>query len=246
MMHKVYQGDNWSNMEGKIKYSEIFHSVQGEGSLTGVPSVFFRTSFCNLRCSWCDTPYTSHEPENKDITIEEAVSEISKYNCNHVVITGGEPFIQKESLSYLCSILKSKGKHITIETNGTIYHPVPADLISLSPKTSNSTPTKDQTSDGLIKVHERKRVNVKSLREFIQFYNHQFKFVVNFPEDIEEIDHIIDQVGIDPDKVFLMPEGLTTPEILQKEYWLVALCMGKNYRYSDRLHVRLWSDRRGV
>ncbi|MFB3041869.1 MAG: radical SAM protein [Candidatus Poribacteria bacterium] len=85
-----------------MKFSEIFYTIQGEGKLVGVPSVFFRTSYCNLRCVWCDTPYTSWTPENKDITVTEAVEAINKYNCKHVVLTGGEPFIQTRELTKLC------------------------------------------------------------------------------------------------------------------------------------------------
>ena len=229
-----------------IKYSEIFHSVQGEGSLVGTPSVFFRTSYCNLRCSWCDTPYTSHKPENKDIDIEEAIDKICAYDCDHVVITGGEPFIQEGQLRELCEGLSLSNKHITIETNGTICFPVIANLISCSPKTRNSFPTLDQVSERGQERHEKLRYNPKVLKTFIKEYHHQFKFVINTPEDLVEIKKIVEDIGIDPQNVFLMPEGRTTPEILQKEYWVIEKCIKLGYRYSDRLQVRLWSDRRGV
>ena len=86
-----------------MKYSELFYTIQGEGILIGVPSVFFRTSYCNLRCIWCDTPYTSWEPEDKRISINKIAEEIAKYSCTHIVITGGEPFIQTEEVVTLCN-----------------------------------------------------------------------------------------------------------------------------------------------
>ncbi|HIB89418.1 TPA: 7-carboxy-7-deazaguanine synthase QueE, partial [Candidatus Poribacteria bacterium] len=126
-----------------MKYSELFYTIQGEGMLIGVPSVFFRMSYCNLRCIWCDTPYTSWEPEDKHISVNKVVKEITKYNCRHVVITGGEPFIQTKELVDLCHELNEGGYHITIETNATVYADVSAHLISMSPKLRNSNPKPD-------------------------------------------------------------------------------------------------------
>ena len=76
-----------------MKISEIFHSIQGEGTLVGVPSVFVRTSGCNLRCTWCDTPYTSWQPEGEERSVSSIVDEVNGYGASHVVITGGEPMI---------------------------------------------------------------------------------------------------------------------------------------------------------
>jgi len=86
-----------------------------------MPSVFFRTSYCNLRCIWCDTPYTSWQPGDKDISVEDAVNAILAYNCPQVVITGGEPFMQAKELTSLCQQLHQQGQHITIETNGPLF-----------------------------------------------------------------------------------------------------------------------------
>lgn len=233
-------------MNDTIKYSEIFKSIQGEGSLTGTPSVFFRTSYCNLLCGWCDTPYTSHEPENKNILLTSALKEILSYDCDHVVITGGEPFVQKKKIEWLCQQLHNQDKHITIETNGTIYHPLIADLISCSPKTRNSMPSLDLVDEHSQRRHESIRVNYESFRKFTEEYDHQFKFVVSNNYDFNEIDEIVKMSNVEPGCVFLMPEGRTKEEIINKEKWLVGQCVNRGYRYSDRLHVRLWDNRRGV
>ena len=106
--------------------SEIFYSIQGEGELTGVPSVFVRTSGCNLRCSWCDTKYASWTPEGEEMDIEDIAAKIEEFACRHVVVTGGEPMIAK-GIHQLATRLKELGKHITIETAATILpeeHPV--------------------------------------------------------------------------------------------------------------------------
>src|SRR5438309_75803 len=94
--------------------SEIFYSLQGEGELTGVPSVFVRTSGCNLRCNWCDTPYASWSPEGTPMSVAEIITEVKKHPARHVVLTGGEPMIAKE-IRALAAELKQSGYHITIE-----------------------------------------------------------------------------------------------------------------------------------
>src|SRR3989442_5688213 len=78
----------------ELKIAELFYSVQGEGSLVGVPSIFVRTSGCNLRCSWCDTPYTSWNPEGDDLSLAVILDRAAQFPAaRHVVITGGEPMI---------------------------------------------------------------------------------------------------------------------------------------------------------
>src|SRR5947199_6637187 len=124
-----------------MKIAEIFYSIQGEGVLTGVPSVFVRTSGCPLHCGWCDTDYTSWKPEGTHHTVAEVVERVAAYPARHVVITGGEPLIAEE-IEALCAALRDKRYHITIETAAVAFKPVACDLASLSPKLSNSTPRK--------------------------------------------------------------------------------------------------------
>ena len=123
-----------------MRIAEIFRSIQGEGSLTGTESVFVRASGCNLRCSFCDTPYASWSPEGEDLAVEEIVGRVAQFDCRHVVLTGGEPMLFAESIP-LCAELRRADRHITIETAGTLYLPVECDLMSISPKLSNSNPS---------------------------------------------------------------------------------------------------------
>jgi 7-carboxy-7-deazaguanine synthase len=122
-----------------MRIAEVFFSVQGEGSLVGVPSVFVRTSGCNLRCTWCDTPYTSWQPEGDDRSLDSILEEVRGFGAKHVVVTGGEPMIAP-AIVQLTERLKQLDLHITIETAGTVLAPVRADLMSISPKLANSTP----------------------------------------------------------------------------------------------------------
>src|SRR5215831_18622011 len=120
----------------ELRIAEIFYSLQGEGSLVGVPSVFVRTSGCNLRCSWCDTPYTSWRPEGTDLTLDQILDEVDAHPARHVVVTGGEPMIAPDILA-LTQRLRARNLHITIETAGTVFEPVACDLMSISPKLAN-------------------------------------------------------------------------------------------------------------
>jgi 7-carboxy-7-deazaguanine synthase len=114
--------------EFRMLVSEIFYSIQGEGELTGIPSVFVRTSGCNLRCSWCDTKYASWTPEGVEMSIEEIIAQVDEFGSRHVVVTGGEPMIAK-GIHQLTVQLKDLGKHITIETAATVLpEGIPCDL----------------------------------------------------------------------------------------------------------------------
>lgn len=233
-----------------MKYSEIYTSIQGEGLHSGVPSVFFRTSYCNIRCSWCDTGYTSWDPENKNISVQDAEKQILDYDYNHVVITGGEPFMWKEELQRLCDLLSKNNKVITIETNATIYVPTSADLISMSPKLSSSTPWSRDPK--WAKKHERDRINIEVICQFlhntwIKDKDYQFKFVIVDGSEIDEIKEIIDNLpNIRNDRIFLMPEGITKQQIEAKQEMVIDLAMRHGFRYCDRLHTRVWGPKRGV
>ena len=144
-----------------MNISEIFYSIQGEGMLTGVPSVFVRTSGCNLRCAWCDTPYTSWEPEGENQTLGGILSTVRRFWANHVVVTGGEPMIAPDIVA-LTEGLKRIDQHITIETAGTVFKPVVCDLMSISPKLANSTPEGPWSAQ-----HDRIRIRTETLAELI-------------------------------------------------------------------------------
>jgi 7-carboxy-7-deazaguanine synthase len=224
-----------------MNVSEIFYSIQGEGFFVGTPSVFFRFSGCPLRCVWCDTPYTSWHPEKNHINHEQALGTIEKFGATHVVFTGGEPFSQAKDLERLCQDL-SHDQMITIETAGVIYHPVEADLISLSPKLSNSVPTDTKFAER----HDKKRLNYEVLAEFNDNYACQWKFVIQSQADLEEVEDLEVQFKLDNQQIYLMPEGRTQKEVSQKSRWLAEVCKENGWRFSPRLHVDIWGDERGV
>jgi 7-carboxy-7-deazaguanine synthase len=220
-----------------MKIAEIFHSLQGEGMLVGVPSVFVRVSGCNLRCKWCDTPYTSWMPEGDELSHEQILSAIRGYKAEHVVITGGEPML----FAPVVRLSKELPMHVTIETAGTVYQPVQCDLMSISPKLAHSTPSGEWAAR-----HEQTRYQPDILRRLMAEFNYQLKFVVSSPKDMDEVDRMVTELGATGERVILMPEG-TRPEVTRERgLWLAEICKREGYRYSPRLHVDLWGDKRGV
>jgi 7-carboxy-7-deazaguanine synthase len=231
-----------------MRIAEIFHSIQGEGELTGVPSVFIRTAGCNLRCAWCDTPYASWKPEGNEMSIVQIMNEVDKHSTRFVVLTGGEPMVAKD-IDALAEQLHANGKHITIETAATIPPGgIKCDLASLSPKLSNSTPGTEAIGSDWIERHERTRRQPDVLRQWVSKYHYQLKFVLSESANLTEIEETIALIGVPvpPWQVQLMPEGTTEEALESRRGSLLAICHDKGYRYCDRLHIHLFGNTRGT
>jgi 7-carboxy-7-deazaguanine synthase len=227
--------------------AETFVSIQGEGKLAGVPSLFVRTSGCNLRCHFCDTPYSSWQASGEHRDITELVALFDAYpNVRHAVVTGGEPMIAK-GIEALVAALKARGLHITIETAGTVYKPLPGvDLWSISPKLASSTPSSTY-EDGLDWAvrHEQTRYNPIVLRQMMA-REHQLKFVAAEPSDLDEITAITSELGAEPANILVMPEGVSIEELDAVATWLVPAVIERGWRYCDRLHIRLFGHTPGT
>ncbi len=227
--------------------AEIFHSIQGEGELTGVPSVFVRTAGCNLRCAWCDTPYASWHPEGMPMTVEAIVAEVIRQPTPHVVLTGGEPMVAPE-IHPLAAALRERGRHITIETAATVAPgDIACDLASLSPKLLNSAPDARKHAVWRRK-HEALRWQPGVVRAWLDAYPWQLKFVVTRPDDLDEIEGMLAQLPRDlpRHKVLLMPEGTTMDVLRQRAGWLADLCKQRGFRYAHRLQIELYGNKRGT
>ncbi len=223
-----------------MRISEIFYSVQGEGILVGVPSLFIRTSGCNLRCTWCDTPYTSWNPEGREMSLPEILAEVRGYPAKHAVVTGGEPMIVEE----VVELTRQLGLHVTIETAGTVYKPVKCDLMSISPKLSNSTPHEREAGKWAAQ-HDRLRYQPDVLRKLMREYEYQLKFVVSSPEDLVEIEALLKDTAADRGRVVLMAEGTDSSTVNSRAAWITEICKREGFRYSPRLHIDLYGNRRG-
>jgi len=232
-----------NNEVGTMRITEIFYSLQGEGFLAGAPSVFIRLAGCPLRCRWCDTKYALEKTAGRQYGINQIVQAVQKWPSKYAVITGGEPMINSE-LTQLVKELKASGKHITIETAGIAFIPdMSCDLMSISPKLSNSTPSDPK----LAAAHEDSRLDLAVLRELIDNYEYQLKFVVDSEADLPEIQQTIEEIGnVDLAKVMLMPQAATRDELLAKSPMVAELCKKTGFAFCQRLQVLLWNNERGT
>lgn len=232
-----------------MRIAEIYASLQGEGLLAGTPSTFVRTSGCNLRCVWCDTPFTSWRPEGREMAVSEVVAAVDSLAPRHVVVTGGEPLLDAE-VADLCRRLRESGRHVTVETAGTVL-PTAADglfdLVSISPKLASSTPPPD-TPGGWAARHEGARRRDDVIRRLTAAAPHQVKFVVETPADLDEVLSWLDDLAaaVDRSRVFLMPQARTPEELAPRTAWLEDECRRVGLRLARRYHLEWFGSRRGT
>ena len=226
-----------------MRVAEAFYSLQGEGVLVGMPSVFVRLAGCPFRCRWCDTAYAWDYSAGEELDPAGIVERIDRWPCRHVVLTGGEPLMGPDlavrpGLADLTHRLRALGRHITIETAGTLFVPdLACDLISVSPKLGNSvSATLHQTTGSAPEV----------LRRLIAAYPYQLKFVIESARDIDEVREVLGRLGpINPERILLMPQARTRAELLARSPAVAELCKETGFRLCDRLHIFLWGDERG-
>lgn len=232
----------------KIPISERFLTVQGEGSRAGRVAYFIRTTGCNLRCWWCDTPYTSWKPEpGQVLEPEELASQVEREapaGCD-VVLTGGEPMLFSAGLSRLVRLLEGAGRAVTVETNGTIWDPeVTPHLWSVSPKLPSSAPGPEHPV-AASRLHARNNI-LQYLAQFTATGMAQFKFVVTDQNDLGPVERLVFEHNIPRHDVWLMPQGVTAADVLSRGLWLAEECKVRGFNLSLRQHVLLWGHKRGV
>ncbi len=230
-----------------MRIAELYSSIQGEGQFAGTPSVFVRTTGCNLRCWFCDTPFTSWKPEGPQVTVGDLVRQVQAFEIEHVVLTGGEPLLQPDSVS-LCEQLLEAGHFVTIETAGTVFRPAPASLMSISPKLKNSSPSRVGSIDAARwqARHEQSRSQPEVIARLIAAADYQFKFVVDAPLDLAEISaYLAAWPQVPGDRVWLMPQARTREELSARSEWLEAETQRLGYRFSSRWQIAQFGNQRG-
>lgn len=229
-----------------MRIAEIYKSIQGEGRLTGTESVFVRASGCNLRCGFCDTPFASWRPEGEDLSVAKILEKVASYRCRHAVLTGGEPMLFAELIP-LCEGLASQDIHITIETAGTLFLPVACDLMSISPKMSNSAPCETEHPEWHQR-HEQSRHVPGVISRLLSEYDCQLKFVVESQQDIDEIVPYLDEFAdeIESTAVMLMPEGTESDGLKRIGSWLEPLCEQRGWQFCPRKHIEWFGMQRAT
>jgi 7-carboxy-7-deazaguanine synthase len=243
-----------------LPINEIYACLQGEGKLMGVPHILIRVTGCRLRCqfanSFCDTPYSSWGPEKGKYGYEDVHEFYIKHkHIKHTMITGGGPTLHPDMLKELCKIGKFYNHYITIETEGSEFVETKGDLISLSPKLSNSTPRPGTIMPYLNREvtekdkerHEKWRCNYDAMKQLIVNHpDYQMKPVISSETDLIEVKQLQEILSVPNDKVYLMPEGLEPKQLNKRRRWLMDLCTEQGYNFTDRLHIIAYGDKRGV
>jgi 7-carboxy-7-deazaguanine synthase len=212
-----------------MRITEIFYSLQGEGLLAGVPTVFVRTTGCHLRCSWCDTAYSFYGGE--ELTIDEIVDEVDQHPAENVCFTGGEPLIHKQAPDLVQRLLDD-GYEVVIETSGSLdlaeYRDMqPREKLHLS--VDVKLPSSDMEDEN-------------ELGELEHLQDHdQVKFVVGSEEDYEYAKDVI--ADVETEASFLLQ-----PVWGRNETWLAEQVLedGLDVRFSMQMHKLLWGEKPGV
>ncbi len=226
-----------------MQVAEIFYSIQGEGKLAGIPSAFVRLAGCNLCCRYCDSSYARRAEAGRAMSVEKVLEKLLAYPTKYVVITGGEPLLT-DGLDTLCSQLRSAARHVTLETAATVDRLLDVDLASISPKLSNSSPT----DPSLAKEHDILRLNISTIRAYLDRGQCQLKFVLEKPTDIQEIKDVLDRLGqpCSPEDVLLMPQAIDRQQLDCRSAWVAELCKQHGYRFSSRLQISLYGNQPGT
>lgn len=251
-------------------------TVQGEGKMAGIPALFVRTAGCNLRCIWelpngdislCDTPTASFNASEAHAETIDSVKKTIMQNMghmNHLIISGGEPFIQANAVTELIrQIRNDRGINISVETNGTLFDQnlvQEIDFFSISPKLKNSMPTTEKIKKSGIKFQhnledlENSRCNVTAIQAIIdhcrsnQGKDFQLKFVVHNRSELEEIENtfLSHLHGWNPEDIILMPLGSTPEELFQTRMTAIEAAIERGWRFSPRLQINYFGGEAGV
>lgn len=227
---------------GELLVSEVFGpTLQGEGPNAGRAAAFVRLGGCHLACSWCDTPYTwdaaRHHLSNELVIrrTDDVAAQALSLGAPLVVITGGEPALQAAEAARLADALNAAGTPVELETSGSLPLGPLAEAVRLvvaSPKL---------TSSGL-PVRARLRWGV--LAKICELPHAVLKFVMRSPEELAEVDGIVARLGIDPGRIWVMPEGTEPGVVLERMAALATPVAVRGWSLSGRLHVLIWGNDR--
>ncbi len=217
--------------------AEIFYSIQGEGVSQGTPAVFVRLAGCNLACSWCDTAYSWNGAATPlKLTVAEVAAAVLRFPCRHLILTGGEPLIQQKALPELLALLPDHS--VEIETNGTI---LPDEKIIAGVSQFNVSPKLPHSGNDPDRCWKP-----QVLRQLAASGKAWFKFVVSTEADLDQILDLTPAAGIPKERILIMPLAANTDQLNAMRSQTVTWCLRHGLRFSDRLHIAIWGDKKGV
>jgi 7-carboxy-7-deazaguanine synthase len=179
------------------------------------------------------------------MSTDEIVSQVEEWDSEHVVVTGGEPMLFAELIP-LCARLREIGRHVTIETAGTLQLPVECDLMSISPKFASSAPDA-KTEPHWHRRHERERHRPSVIRKLVSGYEYQLKFVIDSPDDLQAVrDYVAEFPELSRDRVLLMPQGTEQEQLAARAEWLKPFCEAEGYVFCPRKQIEWFGPVRGT
>ena len=220
-------------MAMRLRVSEVFASVQGEGVTLGTFSAFVRLQGCSVGCVWCDTKYSWALAGGQETTVDALLADVKAFGLENVVVTGGEP-LEHPAFSAVVNGLKSAGHRIEVETAGTQIPPdIAVDQWNVSVKLAHSGVAAD------VRVRAEAIIAFRELGAW-------FKFVVATEGDVEEVLAIQAQHGLPSNHILLMPLGMRREEQQARMPLVIEWCRRHGFRFSPRLHILVWGPKRGV
>jgi len=179
------------------------------------------------------------------MSTDEIVAQVEEWEAEHVVVTGGEPMLFAELIP-LCSRLRAIGRHVTIETAGTLYLPVACDLMSISPKRASSAPSAAEHPHWH-RRHERERHRPEVIRRLVLEHEYQVKFVIDTPDDLEDVNcYLAEFPEISRERVLLMPQGIDQPQLDARAAWLRPYCESEGLIFCPRKQIEWFGPVRGT
>ena len=247
----------------KLPIVEIYTAVQSEGSRQGYPTVVVRTTGCTHRCyfgegGWCDSWYTSIHPEKGKFCFQDIIDMYDKNpHILEMMLTGGSPTMHPKLVNELTHLAHERGIFITMENEGSHYLETdyPIDLLSISPKFSNSipkigaiTPEGKVADEKMIKQHNKFRLNKDAIKKSIAYHkDYHIKPVLDKNLTIYgEVWKFLNELEIPNEKVWMMPAGDTREALFESYPVVMDFCRDKGYRFTGRAHIMAFNDQREV
>ena len=242
---------------------ELYTAVQSEGSRQGYPTIVVRTTGCTHRCyfgegGWCDSWYTSIHPEKGTYNFQDIIDMYDEHpHIKEMMLTGGSPTMHPALVNELTHFAHDREIFITIETEGSHFLPTdyPINLLSISPKFSNSipvvgavTPQGETVDERMVKKHNSKRMNIEAIRQSIDYHSdYHIKPVIDKDLSmVPEVDELVEKLNVPAEKIWAMPAGDDRESLFESYPVVMNFVRDKGWRFTGRSHIMAFNTERCV